>query len=182
MKSFLLFVLALPLFSVAAPMTQTSISSEKSYHTVEFYDVEAQIFATSISPSMSLGPSLSYQMDSENKIGFRALVPLQRSNDIAALSLSGFYRHIYSPKQTSFFSEFGLSHNIFGRSNVYANDSALSAEANVGLTHRFNPEFGIGGLAGLSLAQADVKQTSVETHSSEFFLYPRLAVFGSFEF
>lgn len=175
-------VLLSALSARAAAIESTSIESMKTYHTVEFYDVEAQIYATSISPSMTIGPSLAYHLDDDNKIGFRALMPIQRSNDIAALSFSGFWRHTYSPKRTSFFSEFGLSHNVFGRENVYTNDTALSGEANIGMTHQFTSDFGIGGIAGLSLAQSDVKKESVDTHTSELFLYPRLAFFGAFEF
>jgi hypothetical protein len=180
-KMILFFALLLP-FTVNAQDGVSSASMSTGSRVVEFYDVEAQLYATSISPSMTIGPALAYQMSDSEKIGFRALAPLNRNDDVSALSFSGYWRHTYTPKQTSFFSEFGISHNIFAVENNFSNSSAFSVEAGVGLTHRLTQEMGIGGLAGLSASQANVTRSEVETSTSEIFLYPRLALFGSFEF
>lgn len=182
MKIALFFALLVP-FVVNAQDGASSISLDSpSTRVVEFYDVEAQVYATSISPTMTIGPALAYQMSDSEKIGFRALAPMNRNDDVSALSFSGYWRHTYTPAQTSFFSEFGLSHNMFAVENNFSSSSAFSLEAGVGLTHRLNKTMGIGGLAGLSAAQANVTRKEVETSTSEIYLYPRLALFGAFEF
>lgn len=164
-------------------LSSQSTAPAPTLRETEFIEVEAQIHTISIAPTVTFGPSLTYQHTDSEHFGFRALAPFSRADDISVLSLTGFWRHMFTQKKTALFGEVGLSYNLFGDRNVYSNDSAGSADLSIGAIHRLTADLGFGGIAGITASGAQVERDFVNTSGgNSTYFYPRLALFGNMHF
>jgi hypothetical protein len=154
------------------------------------YEVEGQIHTISLAPGVTFGPSIQFKSSPFNAFGFRMVAPISRNDDLQLISMGGFWRHYFSEKSTSLFTEVGGGVNFatFENEQFVAElsgngTSFFSAMANFGVLHKINEDIGFGGYGGVDIARVRLSKNFISyPDDGRAYIYPRLSMFASIAF
>lgn len=155
------------------------ISSLKMEHGgIKRLSAEAQFNSLSNSTVPTFGPSVYFNITSNDSIGARFLAPVGYGEGTTSAYL--VYRRYFGDEEVRLFGELSAGGNHYVQ-DLYAH-TAPSAGTNIGLSYNVNSIFTLGGLAGFEWTNTDLHKHYVVEDENKRFIYARLALFGSLSF
>lgn len=176
------FVLSFSCLVTAAEEINSISDTQPKTENLGKWSVEAQLNTYSISVSPTFGPTLNYSLNEKNLLGLRTLAPLSREATTETFSAHLVWRHMFSQKKTSLFSELTTGYLLTLNQGVEGPGylQAGAAGFNLGAQYKLDSNFGIGGLAGGDFTRLEVTRRSFAILSEgPVIFYPRLALFAN---